>query len=173
MIELIPRFERALAKRNPLLVQLLQPGLSEADVQKQLRTAGITGIHKPICSLYSWKNGTRTTRGRTLEELSLFPQSPFCFEELQQMLAHFVGFREFAENNPGFAAAVGRCFPLFWDSSSQWIAIDLKSAKGRVVLFDSEMAPPIQELYCSFAEFLEDAIRANEENHGLSCFHKR
>ena len=171
MNKLFQTFEQALEKRNPALLKLLEPGLPESDIRERLHKVRVQGTSDPIISLYSWKNGTRPTRNHTLEELSPFPKSSFCFEDLELMSSHFQGFREFAKNNSDFALAAERCFPVFWDSSTRWIAVDTDPKMHfRVVLFDSESLPTIQELYSSFNAFLKDAIKANEENRKLTCF---
>jgi hypothetical protein len=171
MIKLLQQFEQAIRKRNSALIKLLQPGLTEIEIRDRLKRADIRGSVETLVCMYSWKNGTRPTRGRTLEQLSPFPKSPFCFEDLELMVTHFQAFHEFAENNPAFAPAARNYFPMFWDSSSRWIAVALKqSLSSRVVLFDTESPKPVRELYKSFESFLKDAIRANKENDSLTCF---
>jgi hypothetical protein len=64
-------------------------------------------------------------------------------------------------------------FPIFWDSGSQWIALDLKSSKSnQVVLFDLDLPEPIQTLYPSFEAMLQAGIKANMQNSKLTCFQR-
>jgi hypothetical protein len=75
------------------------------------------------------------------------------------------------EHHPAYAKVVGRYFPLFWDGSNSWLGVDLDPANNsRFVLIHTEFEQMVFEGYGSFEEFLNDAIRANEENDTLTCF---
>jgi hypothetical protein len=93
------------------------------------------------------------------------------FVDLELMLTDFVGFKELTLYHPGYAEFVGRYFPVFWDGSTSWLAVDLRpSERSRVVLIDPESGTTVREIYPSFEEFLRDAIQANRENDSLTCF---
>ena len=93
------------------------------------------------------------------------------FMDLSMMLAHFNGFKEGAVYHPRYSDLVGRYFPLFWDGSDGWIAVDLDPAKHtRVVVLVMELEDAVLEAYETFNAFLTDAIRANNEKDELACF---
>jgi hypothetical protein len=167
---LLDLFEQAMRQRNPALADLLQPGLPEEHIREMLKAADIQGLVDPIVSLFAWKNGTVFGRGITLEQASPFPESVYVFVDLKTMIKHFTGFHEGFVYHPKFDEADERYFPLFWDNSTGYLAVDLHNAKHRLVLLDPESEDLAQEAYGSFEKFLEDAIRANEENDGLVCF---
>ena len=106
----------------------------------------------------------------TLGEASPFPESVHGFADLQTMIEHFQMFHETFVYHPKFEDVDGRYFPLFWDSSTGYLAVDLRDQKGRVVILDPETEDLTHEAYVSFEDFLKDAIRANEKNEGLACF---
>jgi hypothetical protein len=93
------------------------------------------------------------------------------FEVLDVMIAHFRGFKEFAVYQPKYTEVVGRYFPIFWDGSTGYLAVDLEpSNRNRVVLLDPESENLVKVAYDSFENFLKDVIRANEEEENLTCF---
>jgi len=93
------------------------------------------------------------------------------FMDFETMVAHFRGFREGAAHHPRMHQLVGHYFPLFWDGSTGYLATDLGPLTGgRVVLVEIELERPVRNAYESFEAFLRDAIRANCENDGLTCF---
>ena len=63
-----------------------------------------------------------------------------------------------------------RYFPMFWDYSTGYLAVDLKNTRAAVALLDPESAELATLAYSSFELFLDDAISANEENRPLTCF---
>jgi hypothetical protein len=170
---LLEQFERAVRKRNPALADSLQPGLPEADIREMLQTEGVRGHIEPIVSFFVWKNGTALDPDVTLGEASPFPESIYCFGDLNTMIEHFVGFHEGFAYHPKFEETDGRYFPLFWDNSTGYLAVDLRSPKHRVVLLEPESEELASSAYASFEEFLRDAIRANEEDDDLTCFQIR
>lgn len=171
--DLLDEFGEALRQRNPVLADRLRPGLPLSRIRKMLARAKVEGLLKPIECLYAWKNGTRLDP--SIKDLaSPFPESVYMFMDLEMMLADFSGFKELAAYHPEYAVLVGRYFPVFWDGSTSWLAIDLSPAMGsRVVLIDPETGTAARDVYPSFEEFLKDAIRANRENDTLTCFYVR
>jgi hypothetical protein len=168
--ELIDNFDKALHRNNPVLASRLQPGLLDSQIRKILTKAGVKGDIDPIVRLFGWKNGTRIDPSLTQAQASPFPHSVYMFEDLEMMVAHFQGFREGAMYHPRMGSLVGRYFPIFWDGSTGWLAVNLESSKhGQVVLIETEWENPVREAYSSFEEFLEDAIRANEQGGKLVC----
>jgi hypothetical protein len=171
MISLFERLESALLGRNPSVLKLLRPGLNEEDVRGRLRSNGVKGNIKSVVQLYRWKNGTRPDRKKSLEEMSIIPKSPLCFEDFELMIDDCKSFGEIELLHPSLAIENRRYFPFMWDSSSQWVAIDVRNKQGApLVLVDTESPEPIRHLCSSLDEFLEDAIIANETNVRLRCF---
>ena len=166
---LLEEFERAIRKRNPTLGDRLDAPLPEARIQRMLHRGNVTGAIGPILNLFGWKNGSRLDPSLTLAQATPFPGSIYIFMDLELMIGHFRGFEEGAMYHPKFSQVVGRYFPIFWDGSTGYIAVDLKSSTERVVLLDPESKDFVQEAYPSFGDFLMDAIRANEENESLRC----
>lgn len=171
---LFQRLEAALRQRNPQLAERLQPGLSEARIRRMLERAEVQGAVAPVVSLFSWKNGVNNDGlALSMEQASLFPKSIYMFMELDMMAADFGNFRDCLVNNPDYARVVERYFPLFWDGSNSWLAVDLDPlCHNRIVLLHTEFEQMVFEAYASFEEFLNDAIRANEENDSLAGFGK-
>ncbi len=137
-----------------------------------LEHAKVRGALDPIVGLFSWKDGSNVYDSElTREQASIFPKSIYMFVELESMIADFKGFAECLVNHPEYKKIVGRFFPLFWDGSNSWLATDLDPAyHNRVVLLHTEFEQMAFAAYDSFDNFLNDAIRANEENEGLTCF---
>jgi hypothetical protein len=171
--ELLEQFERAIRKRNPALADSLQPSLPEATIREMLQNADVRGHIEPILSFFAWKNGTALGPDVTLGEASPFPESIYCFADLNTMIDHFAMFHEGFVHHPKFEEVDGRYFPLFWDNCTGYLAIDLRSPKHRVVLLEPESEDLAGDAYSSFEEFLQDAIRANEEDDNLVCFQVR
>jgi len=169
--ELLQLLETAIRHRNPILSDRLQPGLPDTRIRRILQRAKVEGAVDAVVSLFSWKNGSRLDPSITQGQASPFPNSVYMFETLEVMLAHFRGFKEFAVHHPKYTEVVGRYFPMFWDGSTGYLAIDLEpSGHNRLVLLDPESESFVREAYRSFDEFLKDAIRANEEADSLTCF---
>src|SRR5258708_6233174 len=172
--KLLQKLERALRQRNPILADRLRPGLPELRIRRMLHRAKVEGWAKPLLNLYAWKDGTEIDPGLTQEQASAFPGSVYMFMELETMIVHRDGFAEGAAYQPKMVQLVGRYFPLFWDGSTGYLALDLAPAgRGRVVLIEVEWEDPVREAYRSFDEFLKDAIRANLENDGLTCLQSK
>jgi len=169
---LFKALEQAIRDRNPVLAQRLRPGRSEAANRRSLERAGVTGCVEPVVALFSWKNGSNLDPSVPLDKASPFPKSGFyLFMPLSFILGHFQGFHEFAKHNPSMKEVAGRYFPLFWNRSTGWLAVDLKpSSNSRVVLIESQADEPVLQAYPSFDDFMADAIRANCENASLKCF---
>jgi hypothetical protein len=169
---LLKDLETYVRLRNPALAERLQPGLTQNRIRRKLERAGANGAVEPIVSLFSWKNGVNNDfQALSQEQSSLFPKSVYMFMELDMMAADFQGFKDCMEHHPAYAKVVGRYFPLFWDGSDSWIAVDLNPAgHSKVVLIHSQFEQMIFEAYGSFEKFLTDAIQANRENESLTCF---
>ena len=173
LAKLLHDLEQAIRNRSPILADRLQPGLSEERIRRMLTQARIQSKIEPIVTLYSWKNGTNIDPSMTQIQASPFPSSIYMFMELEMMIVHFQGFTEGAIYHPEMAELVGRYFPVFWDGSTGYIAIDLKAqGGGRVVLVEPEWQQPVRQAYRGFTDFLIDAIRANQANEPLTCFAK-
>lgn len=169
--ELLRKFEDALRKRNPVLCECLQKGLSEARIRTKLEKAGVTGNVESVVQLFSWKNGSDPNPRLTQAQASPFPESIYMFMDFSMMLGHLGHFKECAVYHPRYGDIAERYFPLFWDGSNSWIAVDLAPAKrSRVVLLVTELEDSVVEAYDTFDAFLVDATRANDENDELACF---
>jgi len=167
---LLDEFERALRERNPTLANRLQPGLPETRIRRMLSRAKVQGAVEPVIELFSWRNGSQLDPS-VAQFSSPFPKSDYIFMDFELMLADFDGFKEGAIYHPRMTELVGRYFPIFWDGSNGWLAVDIGSlSPNRVVLVDAQCEEPVKDAYRSFHEFLKDAIRANEENDKLACF---
>jgi len=168
---LLEDLERAIRQRNPTLAQRLRPGLPESRIRKMMAERDIAGVIDPIVALFAWKNGSRLDPKITLEQSSPFPASIYTFMDLEMMIQDFIGFKEVGAYHPKYTEVVDRYFPIFWDGSTGYLALDLEpSGHNRVVLLDPESEAFVSQAYLSFEEFLKDAIRANEENDRLKCF---
>ena len=164
-------FESALGRRNPLLAERLQPGLSEDRVRKLLKRADVQGDIQPVIDLFTWKNGCDLDSGLTKDQATLFPQLYYLFMGLEFLLDHFKMHKTWSKYQPAFVEVAGRYFPLFWNGAVNWIAVDLDaSSHNRVVVLDKKADNLVHEAYVSFNAFLKDAIRANENNDRLACF---
>ncbi len=135
-----------------------------------LQDAEICGSVEPILDLFSWKNGCQFDSNARLADVALFPGSVYIYADLKTMVEHFEMFQEGFIYHPNFDEADGRYFPLFWDNSTGYLALDLASSTHRVILLDPESEDLAREVYSSFDNFVKDAIRANEENDSLSFF---
>lgn len=167
---LLEYLEKAVRQRNPELAVRLRPGLSEDDIRKMLQNAGVSGDVEPVVSLFAWHDGSQPDPWATLVEASPFPESVYVFGDLATMIEHFKSFHESFVYHPKFYEVDGRYFPMFWDNSTGYLALDLNGSTHRVVLLEPESEELAREAYSSFEGFLKDAIRANEEDDILTCF---
>ncbi len=167
---LLNLLEQSIRQRNPVLADALQPGLPEEQIREVLRRAKVEGEIEPIVCLFSWKNGTQIDFGATLNEMSPFPGTIYTLRDLKTMTEDFIMFHQSIVFHPQFAESDGRYFPIFWDNSTSYLAVDLKSSGGRVVLLEPEGEELARTAYNSFEDFLKDAIRANQEDERLMCF---
>lgn len=136
-----------------------------------LKRGKVTGCIEPIVRVYSWRSATQRKPLITMEETALFPGPPYVLVELELMIGHFHGFEEFAIDHPRYKEVIARYFPVFWNGSCDYLAVDLDPSKNsRVVVIEHEAEKLVREGYASFDGFLEDAIRANEKNEKLTCF---
>lgn len=170
----LKELESAIADRNPLLAERLQPAISETKARKALERAGATGAIEPLLQLYSWKNGTIIDRELASSKTGFFPGPAYQFTELGRAIGDFKTLQEaFETRSDGkkLAEGVGRYFPFLWSGAVKWISVDLHpSWRNRVMLIDTDGASPYVEAYTSFEDFISDVIRANYENVGLQCF---
>jgi hypothetical protein len=170
--ELIQRLDAAIQRRNPLLATRLRPGIPEDRIKKMLLRKGIQGFIDPIIEIYRWKNGSDLDSSVSKLEASPFPGSEFIFMDLEFMLRHFQMHKTWANYQPGFKDVAGRYFPLFWNGSVSWLAIDLKPLEaGRLVIIAKRSEELVCQAYDSFQEFLQDAVSANENNVRLKALH--
>lgn len=167
-------------QRNPLLAKRLRPGLAKGDAEAALKAARATGDIGRIVALYNYKDGTdltlyepvhsKSVLDQLKREWSLFPGAPCYFVCLEMSIGQFKAWRQISKRFPSIVEAVHRYFPLFWNGSTEFLAIDLKlSTQNRMVLLNHRSVPAIQEAYGSFPEFVEDAVSANENNVPLRC----
>lgn len=174
--------ERATIARNPSLAAKFQAGLSKERVNRALKRAKVTGDVAPLFALYTWRNGTDLSLASRVDsrlsfetertKMTFFPGKPYYFfPALEMAIGHFGHLEAAAKAHPKLTEGVGRYFPVFWDGSTDWLAIDLKpSNRNRVVLMEHKSDQPFKQGYSSFHEFVADAIRANAENRPLGCF---
>jgi len=148
----------------------LEGGLPERRIRDMLHRAKVEGNVEPIVDLFGWKNGARADPS-VAQYASPFPNSEYIFMDLEMMVVDFRGFDELAMYHPRYANVVGKYFPVFWNGSDCWMAVDLEpSNQSQVVLIEGQLENITRPLYDSFHEFLKDAIRANEANDKLTCF---
>jgi len=169
--KLLENLREAIRARNRVLAERLIPGLPEVRIRRALDRAKVQGAVEPIVRLFSWKNGSALDS--TLEQMqaSPFPGSLYMFMDLEMMLSHFKEFKECSKFHPKYGEITGRYFPMFWDGSDNWLALDLNpSCSSRIVLLETESEEMVREAYASFEDFLHDAIRANRQNQRLACF---
>lgn len=167
--DLLKQLEAAIGTRNPKLAGAFRNGLPIAKLQRRFAKERITGMLAAIESVYSWKNGTRTDVGLTGEQASVFPIHYYIFLEFDMMCSHFAGFAECAANHTWLEPIVGQFFPVLWNGSNQYLAVDLKEG-SQVVHLDMQSKAPTRMAYGKFEEFLNDATRANKQNTALACF---
>ncbi len=167
--ELLVTFEKALRQGNPILADRLQAGLPEPRMRRMLDRAKVQGDIGPILVLFGWKNGSRLDPS-VAQHASPFPGSEYIFMDLEMMTADFRGFYECATHHPRYAKIAGKYFPMFWNGSNDWLAVDLDPRnQTRVVLLETESEGMLRKAYGSFDALLEDAIRANEMKQTLTC----
>lgn len=167
---LFERFTKALQTRNPFAAQALIPGMPSDKIRVLLQNSRVTGTLKGVVATYEWRNGSRTSSNFNLKMFSLFPESIYIFMDLDSAVEHRSEFEDSLAFHPEGGAFRGRFLPMFWDNSTGYLAVDLKSSTNGVVKLEPESEELAQEAYGSFDEFLKDAIRANEENDTLACF---
>lgn len=172
---------RVVLSRNPSVSSKLHAGLSESRIKRVLDRAKVSGEIAPLIAFYRWRNGTDLSLASNVEsrqalegekaKMSFFPCMYYYFPSLEMATAHFDTIKEVAKNYPNISDAVGRYFPLFWNGSTEWLAVDLKpSNRNRMMIVNHKSDPAIRIAYSSFDEFVADAVRANEENRPLRCF---
>lgn len=167
---LLNRLADSIQIRNPSLVRCLQPGLLPETIVSLLSSLEIRADFQAMIDMFSWKNGISPCFKGNRTEASPFPESIYVFYELPLMIHHYREFRETFVFHPLFEDLRGRHFPLFWDGSTGYIALDLFSKSNAIFLLEPESDVLAREAYDSLDAFLEDAIRANQENDALKCF---
>lgn len=187
MIELIQQLEAAILSRNPSLAERLRPGLPIEQIKKDLKRAGVEGAIDPILKLYSWRNGTNL-QGESpgLKAGFIPPEIVQLSEDIKRHLLllgverdtdfrtyHFIELKMAILYRNGYkksAQYLERYFPVLWDGSTNWIAVDIgPSGHNKVVMIQKRDAQPLQEGYDSFEQFLKDAVWANENNEPPAC----
>lgn len=148
----------------------MRPGLPKDGIRRALQDAGVRGDVEAVVNLFAWHDGSQPDPWASLVEASLFPESIYVFGDLATMIEHFKTFHASFVYHPKFHKTNGRYFPMFWDNSTGYLAVDLNSSNSRVVLLEPESDELARDAYGSFEEFLKDAIRANEERDILTCF---
>lgn len=195
MKELIQQLEAAILRRNPLLLEMMRPGLPVEKIKKELKRASVAGAVDQLVGLYSWRDGTNLQGfgSEALEagftppievELSDFIKQEllrlgvkrdtdlrqYNFIELKSAILYAKEYEQIAKHNPKMYIVVGRYFPILWDGATGWVAVDTEpSAHNRIVTIQMRDEQPLREAYDSFEDFLKDAIRANESNEPLAC----
>jgi len=168
---LIIELEAAIAAKNPALAQRLQPGLPDDAVKQYLSEAQVTGEVDALIALYTWKNGTVADESTLLTETAFFPDELYQFLPIQTAISQLKDMHSGATFHPKLAQEIARYFPMFWDNSTGFIAVDVTNgSNNRVVLLDFEEAERAREAFSSFDDFIRDAIRANVEDDRLACF---
>jgi hypothetical protein len=114
---------------------------------------------------------TFLSRDIAAEQMGITPGAIYHFLELEMAIGHAGHLREAAKFHPDLTGVAGRYFPVLWDGSDCWFAVDTGSgARGRLVRIEAQSDEPIREAYSSFDEFLADLVRANEQNDEMACF---
>jgi len=167
--------DKAIAKRNPLLAEHLNSGLSKQDH----RFKKLMGCIDAVVDWYAWHNGTRHQEIPdgdgiiiTLENLALTPESVFCMVDYSRSYNDVVEWKEVGEWNEAIAEVVGRYFPLLWDGGTSWLSVCIDEMKDRhpVGFIDYESDQGFEKAYDSFDEFLLDVLRSNQDGGPLKCF---
>ena len=183
----LDELECAVLKRNPLLTSSLKSPLSDSDVKMMLKRAKVVGAIDPVVALYTWRNGTTFDQTLMVSKTGFFPEADYQFIDLVKAIEHMRAYREcVCSCFPKLANLGRRYFPIFWNGATNWLGLDLGSSAGRVVLIryfikeasfkDGQYEAEVhetnrpREAYSSFVEFVDDAIRANENNEQLACF---
>jgi len=141
--------------------------LPPAKIRAMLKKANVKGNIEPIIELFSWRNGTFPMQDFTGEKTRIIPHSRISLMRLENMIDHYLCFKEMEEYNPRYKTLGGRFFPLFWDGSSTYILVDLESPDGEILLLETQSDHFLREGYCTFADFIRDAIRANQMGEPL------
>jgi hypothetical protein len=174
--QLLQEVDVAIHSRNRELSALLCPGLPRETLARQLKN--VPGAKESLLDLFSWHNGTDPEREQieerhvtSFQNLAIIPNELYVLPRIDLMLAHFGSFREVAKYNPKIAVAVERYFPILWNGSTSWLAIDLyEGCHNAVVFIDFESDEPILEAYPSLEAFLLDLITANKTDTTISYF---
>ena len=172
--EMLAELERVCVSRNPLLADRLRPGLSPEKIRSKLRRLRVSGEIDSLVELYAWHDGTEFDDEYQLSN-GLFHGPRYDFFQLELAAAHFRHFfPAAAATQPVLSEAIGRYFPVLWNGSVGWIAVDITPGENnRVVIVESGSTPGIREAYSSPGELIEDIIGANLENRTLKCFSRK
>jgi hypothetical protein len=193
--DLLERLEAVVVRRNPGIAPAILPGLPAESIRKQLKRVGITGQVDPIVELYSWHDGMTGNVPKQAQNLGFAPPTihgpdPKAMDYLESLgnqvdrnvkiygSVYFFRFEsvirniklwnKFAPKKAGYARLVGRFVPFVtYSFAGQDLALDVSPAGNtRVVSVHGESA--VHEAYPTFADFLHDAIAANESNRHLT-----
>lgn len=174
--QLFAQLDAAIRRRDPRLAQQLRAGCSEKVLTKWLKK--VPGETTPLRELYAWHDGTEAlrwsegdTHKMSLLDLSFVPGEIYPFADIETAATHFAGWTTIARYQPRIREAVGRYFPILWDGSGAWFAVDTQSGhSGRVMHFEMQDDHPFREAYATFDGFLLDVLRANETGEPLRFF---
>jgi hypothetical protein len=196
---LIQKLEAAVLSRNPGLAQLLQPGLTTAQIQKELKRGGIEGPLETVVALYSWRNGTQLQGSGAAFNAAykggLVPPRiiPMTEGEKEFMRAigvkrdshpehyHLMDLKTAANQAKQFnsqackGGALKGYFPFLWETGrgSAYLALDVERSGGSRVVkletMETRDQHPVREAYDTFEDFLKDAIQCNENHKPLVC----
>src|SRR4051794_22811797 len=130
---LFERLTNALQTRNPFAAEALIPGMPSERIRVLLQNSRVTGTLKGVFATYEWRNGSRTSSDFNLKMLSLFPESIYIFMDLDSAVEHRSEFEDSLALHPEGGVLRGRFLPMFWDNSTGYLAVDLKSSNNGVV----------------------------------------
>jgi hypothetical protein len=116
-----------------------------------------------------------------MAQTSFFPEDIYQFIDLETAISRLKMMNEAARQLRGmfegtkarsmFSGITSLLFPLFTDGATGTLAVDLTPGKrNKVVAVEFESTESVRQAYGSFEEFIKDAIRANKDGDGLSCF---
>jgi hypothetical protein len=132
------------------------------------------GFAPPVVSLPSESYKAELQRICAMAGKPFDPNVKICtsfhFLPLKKAIVDMRSYKDYAQHQPKLSVLVGRYFPILWNGSTFYIALDIDpSGHNRVVAIEKRDDKPLREAYDSFEDFLKDLISANENNEHLSC----
>lgn len=168
MRDLLSTLEQRAIARNPLLATRLRPGLDEARVRRELRRDKVSGALDLLVTIYTWRNGTWLDSELALSKSGFFPGKPFHLLDLEMALGHLDHARQASRKHPELREGISY-FPLFWNGSTSWLAVDLNEGRNcRVILAEHAAPACFREVYGSFAEFLAAVLYSLDSGKELA-----